>query len=199
MIVLVDNYDSFVHNLARYLGELGREREVLRNDAVTVNELAARRPEAVVLSPGPSTPDRAGVCVEVVRRLGPRTPILGVCLGHQCVVEAYGGAVRRAERPMHGRASRIEHDGEGLFRGLPRPLVAGRYHSLVATLPPSPCPLRATAHSADGELMAVQHEELPVYGVQFHPESVLTEQGHGLLQNFLDEVDRWWAAAEDDR
>ena len=196
MILLIDNYDSFVHNLARYLGELGRGREVRRNDAVTVAALAARNPEAILLSPGPGRPDDAGVCLEVVRELGARVPILGVCLGHQVVAQAYGADVRRALRPMHGRASQIRHDGEGLFLGLPSPLEAARYHSLVVEPPPPTSPLVVTARSAEGEVMALRHRELPVFGVQFHPESVLTQGGHALLANFLRFADAWHAARE---
>lgn len=193
MILLIDNYDSFVYNLARYVGELGRRRRVVRNDAVTVNDIVEARPDAIIISPGPCTPDQAGISVEVVRRFGARTPILGVCLGHQCVGRAYGGNVRRAARPVHGKTSRIRHDGTGLFRGLPDPLEAARYHSLVVTLPRDSA-LRITATGENGEVMAVAHRRDPVYGVQFHPESVLTRDGHAQLANFFALADDWRAS-----
>lgn len=189
MILVIDNHDSFVHTLARYLRELGAATRVVRSDAIGVAEVAALRPQAVVLSPGPCTPDEAGVCVELVRTLGPRVPILGVCLGHQCIGQAYGGRVERALRPMHGRAGPVHHDRQGVFAGLPDPLVAARYHSLVVARDGLPPALRVTATSPEGEIMALAHARHPVVGVQFHPESVLTEAGHRLLHNFLS-----WAA-----
>ncbi len=185
MIVLIDNHDSFVHNLARYVRELGGRTTVVRCDAVTADEVAAMAPSHLIVSPGPDTPDEAGVSLEVVRRLGPTVPLLGVCLGHQCIGQAYGGRVVRAIRPMHGKASRIAHDGRGLFAGLPDPLEATRYHSLVVAeegLPPS---LEVTARSEEGEIMGLRHREHPVTGVQFHPESVLTPHGHAMLAAFL--------------
>ena len=185
MILVIDNYDSFVHNLARYLRELGHETEVVRNDAIDVAAILARRPSHIVISPGPCTPSEAGVSVEVIRKLGTRIPILGVCLGHQCIGQAYGGRVVRARRPMHGRTSLVRHVGEGVFSGLPNPLQATRYHSLVVLPDGLPETLVATAYSEEGEIMALRHREHPVVGVQFHPEAVLTEHGHDLLRNFL--------------
>lgn len=183
MILLIDNYDSFVHNLARYVGELGFERVVVRNDETTLDAIAAMAPSHIVLSPGPCGPTEAGISTEVVRRFAHITPILGVCLGHQCVAAAFGGRVVRAGRPMHGKTSLIRHDGTGIFGGLPSPLRATRYHSLVAhDLPDELIP---SAWSDDGEIMALRHRVLPVVGVQFHPEAVLTEHGHALLGNFL--------------
>ncbi len=190
MILLIDNYDSFVHNIARYVGELGRERRVVRNDAIDVDDIAAEMPEAIILSPGPGTPDDAGVSLDVVRRLGERVPILGVCLGHQCIGQAYGGTVRRAQRPVHGKMSRISHDDHGVFAGLPNPLRVGRYHSLVVDIEAA-TGLEATAYTDEGEVMGLAHRWNPVVGVQFHPESVLTERGHDLLKNFLRRTDEW--------
>ncbi len=188
MIVLIDNHDSFVHNLARYIRELGWETEVVRSDAVSVDDVAARNPSHIVISPGPCTPNEAGVCVPLVRRLGPEIPILGVCLGHQCIGQAFGGQIVRARRPMHGKASLIAHDGLGLFAGLPNPLSATRYHSLVVEGRDLPDALVATAHSDEGEIMALRHREHPIVGLQFHPESVLTDHGHDLLRGFLGPV-----------
>ncbi len=182
-VLVIDNYDSFTYNLVQYLGELGASPEVVRNDVETVDELLARKPDRVVVSPGPCTPTEAGVSVDVMRaapEAGIRT--LGVCLGHQSLVEAFGGEVVRAE-PIHGKDAAIEHDGKAIYDGLPSPLVAGRYHSLVAD-PALPDELEQTA-SFDGIVMGVRHRELPVEGVQFHPESVLTPEGKGLLENFL--------------
>ena len=185
MIVVVDNYDSFVHNLARYVRELGWQTRVVRCDAASVDEIAAMEPSHIVLSPGPCTPNEAGVCVPLVRRLGPAVPVLGVCLGHQCIGQAFGGQIVRARRPMHGKASRIRHDGAGVFAGLPDPLSATRYHSLVVEARDLPEELVITAWSEEGEIMALRHHEHPIVGVQFHPESVLTEHGHALLRGFL--------------
>src|SRR5687768_2674661 len=185
MILLIDNYDSFVYNLARYVRELGDDPVVRRHDAASVDEIAAMAPSHIVISPGPCSPKEAGISTELVRRLGPTTPILGVCLGHQCIGEAYGGEIVRARRPMHGKVSRIRHTGEGLFAGLPNPFVATRYHSLVIAPGSVPPVLRVTATSEDGEIMAVEHVEHPVVGVQFHPESVLTEHGYRILERFL--------------
>ncbi len=185
MIVLVDNYDSFVHNLARYLRELGWATEVVRNDAASVEEVAALDPAAVVISPGPCTPDEAGISVPLVRRLGAEVPILGVCLGHQCIGRAFGGRVVRARRPMHGKASPIRHDGRAELAGLPNPLTATRYHSLVLDPDALPDELEATAWSEEGEIMALRHRELRIVGLQFHPESILTERGHDLLEAVL--------------
>jgi anthranilate synthase/aminodeoxychorismate synthase-like glutamine amidotransferase len=185
MILLIDNYDSFVYNLARYVRELGETPLVRRHDAVEVEEIRALAPSHVIISPGPCSPKEAGVSTEVVRRLGPHIPILGVCLGHQCIGAAYGGEIVRAGVPMHGKTSAIHHSGTGLFSGIPNPFTASRYHSLViapASVPPS---LEVTATSEDGEIMAVRHLEHPVYGLQFHPESVLTEHGYTILDHFL--------------
>jgi anthranilate synthase/aminodeoxychorismate synthase-like glutamine amidotransferase len=185
MILLIDNYDSFVYNLARYVRELGETPLVRRHDAMSVDEVLALAPSHIIISPGPCSPREAGISTEVVRQVGPSIPILGVCLGHQCIGAAYGGEIVRAGAPMHGKVSRIHHTGAGLFAGLPTPFSATRYHSLViapASLPPS---LQVTATSEDGEIMAVQHVKHPVHGVQFHPESVLTEHGYRLLDHFL--------------
>ena len=184
MILLIDNYDSFVHNLARYFEELGEETVVVRNDAIDLESAVALRPGQIVLSPGPCTPREAGICVDLTRLVGGRIPILGVCLGHQCLGEAFGGRVVRG-RPVHGKVSAIEHEGIDLFSGLPAPLVVTRYHSLVVdpeSLPPELVPL---AWAPDGTLMALRHRTMPAWGVQFHPEAVLTTAGHALLANFL--------------
>jgi anthranilate synthase/aminodeoxychorismate synthase-like glutamine amidotransferase len=185
MILLIDNYDSFVYNLARYVRELGDEPLVRRHDAVTLDQIAELSPSHIIISPGPCSPDEAGISTDVVRRFGTRVPILGVCLGHQCIGAAYGGEIVRAGLPMHGKTSRIHHTGRGLFSGLPTPFTATRYHSLVIAPDSVPPTLDITATSEDGEIMAVQHGEYPVYGVQFHPESVLTEHGYRLLDHFL--------------
>ena len=185
-VLLIDNYDSFVHNLARYLRELGQSVEVRRNDAIDLDAIAAARPSHVVISPGPCRPEQAGISLEVVRRFAGEIPLLGVCLGHQCIAQAYGGRVLRAERVMHGKTSAVTHDASGLFNGIPSPFRATRYHSLVAEPGSLPADLEVTARSDDGVIMAIRHRRLPVAGVQFHPEAVLTEHGHRLLQNFLD-------------
>lgn len=185
MILLIDNYDSFVHNLARYFQRLGQATRVVRNDAITLDEIARTRPAAVVLSPGPCSPTEAGISLDVVRTFASRIPLLGVCLGHQTIAAAFGGAVVRSGRPMHGRSSRITHDGVGIFAGLPQPMTVGRYHSLVVARRPWPSELRITATTDDGTIMAIEHCEAAVFGVQFHPESVLTEGGYALLANFL--------------
>ncbi len=185
MILLIDNYDSFVYNLARYVRELGEIPVVRRHDAVTVDEIGALGPSHIIISPGPCTPAEAGISTEVVRKLGDRIPVLGVCLGHQCIGAAYGAEIVRAGRPMHGKPSRIHHQARGLFAGVPSPFTATRYHSLVIAPASVPPELKVTATSEDGEIMAVQHASNPVYGVQFHPESVLSEQGYRLLDHFL--------------
>jgi anthranilate synthase/aminodeoxychorismate synthase-like glutamine amidotransferase len=185
MILLIDNYDSFVYNLARYVRELGEEPLVRRHDAMTVEEIVALAPSHIIISPGPCSPTEAGISTEVVRRVGPHIPILGVCLGHQCIGAAYGAEIVRAGRPMHGKTSRVHHGGAGLFHGLPNPFLATRYHSLVIAPASVPAGLEVTATSEDGEIMAVQHARDPVYGVQFHPESVLTEHGYRLVDHFL--------------
>jgi anthranilate synthase/aminodeoxychorismate synthase-like glutamine amidotransferase len=184
VILLVDNYDSFTYNLAHLFGELGAEVVVRRNDAVDADEAERLAPSHLVLSPGPGRPGEAGASVEIVQRLAPSVPTLGVCLGHQAIVEAFGGEIGQARRIVHGKASAIDHDGRGLFRGLPEPFEAGRYHSLAATSLPG-C-LEVSATCTDGEVMAVRHRELPVDGVQFHPESVLTPLGPELARNFLE-------------
>jgi anthranilate synthase/aminodeoxychorismate synthase-like glutamine amidotransferase len=190
VILLIDNYDSFVYNLARYVAELGAEPVVRRNDAVTLDEVARLAPTHIIVSPGPCSPAEAGISVDLVRRFGPTTPILGVCLGHQAIGAAYGGQIVRATRPMHGKTSRIAHDGSGVFAGLPSPLVATRYHSLVIAPESTPEGLRVNAVSEDGEIMGVRHESHPVHGVQFHPESVLTQFGYRMLSRFLFGPDR---------
>jgi len=184
-ILLIDNYDSFTYNLYQYLCELGAEVSVVRNDAITVDEVRAQKPEFVVISPGPGVPRDAGISVDLVRALGSTTPVLGVCLGHQAITEAYGGVVTRAPELMHGKASCIFHDGTGVLQGLPSPFSAIRYHSLCAAPEAIPDVLEVAARSDSGVIMAVRHREYPVYGVQFHPESILTEYGKDLLRNFL--------------
>ncbi len=185
MILLIDNYDSFTWNLAQYLGELGATPIVRRNDAITLGEIEAMAPERIVISPGPGRPEDAGISVEVVRRFGPGTPLLGVCLGHQGIGIAFGGAVVRAPQLMHGKVSAVQHDERGVFRGVSQPFTAGRYHSLVVA-DPLPDVLEAAARTDDGTIMGVRHREFPIHGVQFHPESVLTGEGHQVLRNFLE-------------
>ncbi len=185
MILVIDNYDSFTYNLVQYLGELGAELRVVRNDAVDADGVAALAPERIVISPGPGTPDDAGVSLSLIRRLGERTPILGVCLGHQAIGQAFGGTVARAKAQMHGKTSDIRHDGRGVFAGLSNPLTATRYHSLVILPHTVPGDLEVTAWAEDGEIMGVRHRRWPVEGVQFHPESILTVEGKRLLGNFL--------------
>jgi anthranilate synthase component II len=184
MLAIIDNYDSFTYNLAQYLGELGADVQVFRNDQIGVEELAALHPAHIVISPGPGDPSEAGVSNEVIRRLGPNTPLLGVCLGHQCIGAVFGGQVIRAPRLMHGKTSPIQHNGADLFAGLPNPFEATRYHSLVVA-EPLPQALTPTASTPDGELMGLRHRDYPIYGVQFHPESILTTAGKQLLRNFL--------------
>ena len=185
MLLLIDNYDSFTYNLAQYLGELGADVHVHRNDAITLEQIAAWRPDNIVISPGPCTPAEAGISVALVQRFAGDIPILGVCLGHQAIGQAYGGRIVRAGRVMHGKLSLVTHHGEGLFSGIKNPLTATRYHSLVIERASLPACLEITAESDDGEIMGVRHREHSVCGVQFHPEAILTEQGHALLQNFL--------------
>ncbi|WP_439366003.1 anthranilate synthase component II [Bradyrhizobium sp. DASA03005] len=186
MIVIIDNYDSFVFNIARYFRKLGEATEVIRNDAISVGDLARLTPRAVVISPGPCTPMEAGISTAVVRKLSGVIPILGICLGHQCIGSAFGGNVRRARRPMHGRSSSLAHDGQGLFDGLPSPFNVGRYHSLIVELDDSCAPkLAVPARSEEGEIMALTHRDHPTFGLQFHPESILTQQGEEILKNFL--------------
>ena len=186
-MLLIDNYDSFTYNLVQYLSELGEEVVVVRNDRATVKEIEAMKPERIVVSPGPSTPEHAGISNDVIRRFGPLLPLLGVCLGHQCIGYSYGGVVRRAEKVMHGKSSLIHHNGEGLFAGLPNPFSAIRYHSLIVAREGLPDCLEVTAWTDDGAVMGLRHREHAVAGVQFHPESFMTEAGKDLLRNFLNE------------
>lgn len=187
MYLLIDNYDSFTYNLWHYLGELGATVEVRRNDALTAAEAIAMAPEGIILSPGPCDPDRAGICLELVAAAAEaRMPVMGVCLGHQTIGQAFGGAVVRAPEPMHGKVSDISHTAQGVFAGLPSPFRATRYHSLVVRREDLPACLTVTAETADGLIMGLQHAELPMHGVQFHPESIESEHGHGLLRNFID-------------
>ena len=185
MILVIDNYDSFTYNIVQFLGQMGADIQVVRNDEVTLDEIKALAPTHIVVSPGPGTPDDGGVSLDVIRELGATTPVLGVCLGHQCIGQAYGGIVHRAGRLMHGKVSDVYHDGDGLFAGLPNPFVATRYHSLIVEEDTLPDVLEITARTDQGEIMGLRHKEYPVYGVQFHPESILTECGPQILQNFL--------------
>jgi anthranilate synthase/aminodeoxychorismate synthase-like glutamine amidotransferase len=185
VILVIDNYDSFTYNLVQYLGELGADPHVVRNDAIDVEGVAAMKPERIVISPGPGTPDEAGISIEVIRRLGERIPILGVCLGHQAIGRAFGGTVARAKTQMHGKTSDVRHDGRGVFASLSNPFTATRYHSLVILRDTVPADLEVTAWADDGEIMGVRHRQWPVEGVQFHPESILTVEGKRLLGNFL--------------
>jgi anthranilate synthase/aminodeoxychorismate synthase-like glutamine amidotransferase len=185
MILLLDNYDSFTYNLAQYLGELGCNVEVHRNDKISVDEIARRKPERIVISPGPCTPQDAGICIELVQKLAGKFPILGVCLGHQAIGEAFGGKVVRAPKLFHGKTSQIQHDSKGVFRKLPDPFTATRYHSLIVERKSLPRELSITAETDDGIIMGVRHRRHKLEGVQFHPESVLTQSGKQLLQNFL--------------
>lgn len=184
MILIIDNYDSFVHNLARYAREAGAEVNVVRNDALSAEECVAMNPDGVIISPGPKRPENAGVSFELIKQLPHKTPLLGVCLGHQCLVEFFGGETKRALRPLHGEARPVRHHSAGLFQGIASPALAGRYHSLISQLPEGG-PLKPTAWSEDGELMAVEHQSRPWFGVQFHPESLLTPDGRNIIRNFL--------------
>ncbi len=186
MLLMIDNYDSFTYNLVQYFRELGAEVEVHRNDALTVAQIEAKKPRRVVVSPGPCSPSEAGISVEAIQRLAGRIPLLGVCLGHQSIGQAFGGRVVRAESLMHGKTSPIHHDGSGIFRDLSEPFDATRYHSLIVERHSLPECLRVTAWTAAGEIMGLEHKTLPLWGVQFHPESILTVEGKRLLQNFLD-------------
>jgi len=185
MLVMIDNYDSFTYNLVQYLGELGAEIEVFRNDQVTVDQVKALAPDHIVISPGPGDPDDGGVSNEIILQLGSMTPVLGVCLGHQCIGQVYGGKVSRAPRLMHGKVSSVYHNSHGIFNGVPSPFKATRYHSLIVEEPLPDC-LEVTAFTRDGEIMGLHHREFPVVGLQFHPESILTEHGKRLLRNFLE-------------
>jgi len=185
MLLMIDNYDSFTYNLVQYLGELGAEVHVHRNDAITLDQVAAWKPERIVISPGPCTPSEAGISVPLIRRFAGEIPILGVCLGHQAIGQAFGGRIVRAQRVMHGKLSPVTHEGRGVFAGLPSPLTVTRYHSLAIEPGSLPDVLEVTARADDGEIMGVRHRTLDVEGVQFHPEAILTEHGHALLGNFL--------------
>jgi anthranilate synthase/aminodeoxychorismate synthase-like glutamine amidotransferase len=185
MILVIDNYDSFTYNLVQYFGEMGADLRVKRNDEITLDEIEALRPERIVISPGPKSPREAGISCAVIERFGPRLPIFGVCLGHQCMGEVYGGDVVRAPRLMHGKTSPIRHNGQGLFAGLPNPFEATRYHSLIVDRATLPAVLEITADTAEEEIMGLRHREFPVHGVQFHPESILTDSGKAILKNFL--------------
>jgi anthranilate synthase/aminodeoxychorismate synthase-like glutamine amidotransferase len=193
MLLIIDNYDSFTYNLVQYFGELGAEPVVKRNDEITISEIEALKPEAVVISPGPCTPKEAGISNEVIAKIGPRLPILGVCLGHQCIGHVYGAVVVRAARLMHGKTSPILHDGTGVFAKLPSPFEATRYHSLLIDPPTVPESLIVNARTAEGEIMGVHHRDHPIHGVQFHPESILTRHGKELLANFLRMTDEFHA------
>lgn len=185
MILVIDNYDSFTYNLVQYLGEMGAEMAIYRNDQITLAEIEAMRPEKIVISPGPCTPKEAGISIELIRKFSAQIPILGVCLGHQAIGEAFGGEVVRAPRLMHGKTSMIEHDGRAIYHQLPNPFEATRYHSLIIRRESLPDELQITAWTQEGEIMGVRHKSFPVEGVQFHPESILTQAGKGLLKNFL--------------
>jgi anthranilate synthase component II len=190
MLLMIDNYDSFTFNLVQYFGELGEEVQTVRNDQIDVASMAALKPARIVFSPGPCTPNEAGVCVEAIRHFAGRVPMLGVCLGHQSIGAALGGTIVRAGAPMHGKTSTIEHDGAGVFEALPQKFTVVRYHSLVIERGSLPAELIVTASSNDGEIMGVRHKTLPIEGVQFHPESILSEHGHAMLRNFLDAYPR---------
>jgi anthranilate synthase/aminodeoxychorismate synthase-like glutamine amidotransferase len=186
MLLVIDNYDSFTYNLVQYFGELGATMEVHRNDQITIEEIRDKKPERICISPGPCTPEKAGISSEVIRQFGAEMPLFGVCLGHQCMGAVFGGEVVRAERLMHGKTSPIKHNGEGLFAGLENPFEATRYHSLIVKRETLPDVLEITAETEEGEIMGLRHRELPVCGVQFHPESILTGEGKKLLKNFLE-------------
>jgi anthranilate synthase component 2 len=185
VLLLIDNYDSFTYNLFHYLGELGAQVKVVRNDEISAAEALGMKPEGIVLSPGPCTPNEAGICLDVIKQAAGRMPILGVCLGHQAIGQVYGGAVVRAPEPMHGKLSRVHHTGKSVFRGLNNDFLATRYHSLTIDPPSMPASLEVTATSEDGVIQGVMHKSHPVHGVQFHPESIASENGHALLNNFL--------------
>jgi len=186
MFLLIDNYDSFTFNLVHFLGELGAEVEVVRNDSLTAEEAIRRNPQGIILSPGPCDPDRAGICLELVEKAAGKLPIFGVCLGHQTIGQVFGGTVLRAPEPVHGKVWKVNHQGKGVFAGLPSPLEATRYHSLVIDKASLPNCLEITAETDDGLVMGLQHKELPIHGVQFHPESIASQHGHGILKNFLE-------------
>jgi anthranilate synthase/aminodeoxychorismate synthase-like glutamine amidotransferase len=190
MILVIDNYDSFTYNLVQQLGEMGAQIEVYRNDQITLDQIRRLNPDQILISPGPGTPDDGGVSLDILRELGPNTPVLGVCLGHQCIGQAYGGIVARASRLMHGKTSMIYHKGDPLFSGVPSPFEATRYHSLIVEEDSLPDVLAVTAFTEQGEIMGLRHKEYPVYGVQFHPESILTTYGPRILKNFLEMTER---------
>ena len=185
MLLVIDNYDSFTYNLVQYFGELGADPQVKRNDAITPDEVEKMKPQKIVISPGPGRPEEAGISMELIRKFGGKVPVLGVCLGHQCMGEVYGGKVVRAGRLMHGKTSPIQHDGKGVFQGLPNPFEATRYNSLIVEKNSVPSCLEVCAETAEGEIMGLRHREYPVHGVQFHPESILSKEGKDLLANFL--------------
>jgi anthranilate synthase component II len=193
-VALIDNYDSFTWNLVHYLGELGAKVDVYRNDAISVAELRGKKPDAIVLSPGPCTPNEAGICLDVIKEMGAETPIFGVCLGQQSIGQAYGGDVVRAPSPVHGKLSIVKHHGEGVMRGINGPFQATRYHSLVVDRKTMPTDLKVTAETDDGLVMSLSHKKHPVHGVQFHPESIASEHGRVILKNFLDLAAAWNAA-----
>lgn len=186
MLLVIDNYDSFTYNLVQYFGELKGEPVVYRNDQITLDEIRKLKPSKIVISPGPGTPEQSGISNEVIRQFGPTTPLLGVCLGHQCIGHVFGASVVRAERLMHGKTSPIHHDNQGVFAGLPQPFEATRYHSLLVKPETVPAELEVTARTAEGEIMGLRHRTHPIHGVQFHPESILTREGKSLLKNFLE-------------
>jgi len=186
MLLMIDNYDSFTYNIVQYFGELGEDVRTVRNDEISINEIAAMKPDRICISPGPKAPRDAGVSVEVIKQFQGKLPILGVCLGHQAIGEAYGGKIVRAKQVMHGKTSMIAHTGEGVFKGLPSPFTVIRYHSLAIERASLPACLEVTAWTDDGEIMGVRHKEFDIQGVQFHPESILTEHGHALFKNFLE-------------
>jgi anthranilate synthase/aminodeoxychorismate synthase-like glutamine amidotransferase len=185
MILLIDNYDSFTFNLVHFLGDVGAKCRVVRNDAMTAEAALALQPEAIVLSPGPCTPDEAGICMDLIKAAAGRVPVLGVCLGHQAIGQAFGGVVQRAPAPMHGKVARVEHGGSDIFEGLPSPFEATRYHSLIVERTTLPASLEATAWTEDGLIMGLRHRTMPIFGVQFHPESIASQHGHQILANFL--------------
>lgn len=186
MLILIDNYDSFTYNLVHFLGELGAPCEVIRNDKISADEVLKKKPKAIVLSPGPCTPNEAGICLDLIAKAGPKVPLLGVCLGHQAIGQVYGGKVIRAPEPMHGKLSTIRHTGKGVFKGLPERFEVTRYHSLIVERASLPDCLEVTAETSEGIIMGLAHKTHPVHGVQFHPESIASEQGHALLANFLE-------------
>jgi para-aminobenzoate synthetase component II len=192
MILIIDNYDSFVYNLAQYVGELGWEPVVFRNDGISIEEIERLRPSHILISPGPCSPLEAGISNEVVRRLGGKIPILGVCLGHQCISYVFGGEILKAQLPTHGKSSEVYHDGKTVYRGLPNPFEGGRYHSLIVSLQNCPSCLEETSKTLDGVVMGIRHRKFVVEGIQFHPESVMTPVGHEVLSNFLEYTDPVW-------